>query len=117
VGRTGAALHRLANEHVDAVIVEDPWCGLVGMALAQAVRQRWPGACVVILSEAASNMMPAAADMSCRLLPKSTTTRQLKQCLAQLLPAGAASLADEYAGWYSRQHVAPAQAPRSSRVN
>jgi DNA-binding NtrC family response regulator len=116
-----SALQRLASEHVDAVIIDAPWCGMAGDELAQAVRQRWPEACVLILSGAELDGVPHAVETGLWLLPKSATTRLLKKCLEQLLPFSVASLPQhapaEPAVWSDRGPVATAARQVSPRID
>jgi len=99
------ALQRLANEKVDAVVIDAPWCGMVGEALAQALRYRWPDACVVILSGAELPVVPHTTETGLWLLPKSATASLLKKCLEQVLPFSVASVSP-HARWYSSHAAA-----------
>jgi DNA-binding NtrC family response regulator len=95
-----SALQSWTNEHVDAVVIDTPWRDMVGEALAQAVRYRWPDVCVVILSGAELPAVPHAVETGLWSLPKSVTANLLKKCLDQLLAFSVASV-PPHMHWYS----------------
>jgi DNA-binding NtrC family response regulator len=105
------ALHHLAGERVDAVILDAPIVDtpildtecrdMVGPAMLQALRLQWPQARVLLVSDAdAAVAMQGIADTNWRLLRRPVTAGRLKQCLQDMLPPAMTSMPDR---WYEYQ--------------
>jgi DNA-binding response OmpR family regulator len=102
VARACTALQRWEMERIDAVIIDAALPDMAGATLAQAIRVRWPESQVLLLvgtDPAAS--VHLAGDANLQLLPRTVTTRVLKQRLERLLPS------------HEQPHLYYGQQPRS----
>lgn len=86
VDRAGGALRRLESERIDALVIDGTLSDMTGETLAQAVRQRWPEAGVLLLRRAGlASAAHLEGDPQLQLLPVAVTTRTLRKRLDELL--------------------------------
>jgi DNA-binding NtrC family response regulator len=91
VNRAAGALRRLESERIDALIIDGTLSDMAGETLAQAVRQRWPEAGILLQQRAGlTDAANVKSDPQLQLLPVAVTTRTLRKRLDELLHDAAA---------------------------